>query len=186
MTIRAKTLAAIHSIDMAHPALGFIEPSAARLRPVELPMDEGLQETKIRTVLGDVFPSLVENSYRFRHGDFWPGNMVWNEGELAAVIDWEEASIGDPLFDLAITRLDTLWAYGADAVDLMTEVYQSEMDLDYQHLPWWDLRVSLRPMSNIGVWATSFPPLGRPDVTAETMSARHRWFVDTAIEKLGR
>jgi aminoglycoside phosphotransferase (APT) family kinase protein len=186
VTIMAETLATIHSLDIAHPDLGYIEPSAARIRPIEPPTDERLQETKIRTVLGDVFPSVSENSYRFRHGDFWPGNMVWKNDELAAVIDWEEASIGDPLFDVAITRLDTLWAYGADAMDLFTAVYQSKMDLDYSHLPWWDLRVSLRPMSNIAVWATSFPPLGRPEVTAETMSADHRWFVDSAIEKLGR
>jgi hypothetical protein len=105
---------------------------------------------------------------------------------LVAVIDWEETSVGDPLFDVAITRLDTLWAYGEGAMNEFTRQYQSRMDIDYAHLPFWDLRVSLRPITNIAVWATSFPPLGRPDVTEESMASGHRWFVDQAIENLVR
>jgi aminoglycoside phosphotransferase (APT) family kinase protein len=34
------------------------------------------------------------------HGDFRFGNLIWNGGELAAVIDWERATIGDPMQDL--------------------------------------------------------------------------------------
>lgn len=47
---------------------------------------------------------------RLLHNDFWPGNLLWNAGSLVAVIDWEDAALGDPLADLANTRLETLWA----------------------------------------------------------------------------
>jgi aminoglycoside phosphotransferase (APT) family kinase protein len=34
------------------------------------------------------------------HGDFRFGNLIWDCGRLAAVIDWERASTGDPMQDL--------------------------------------------------------------------------------------
>ncbi len=34
------------------------------------------------------------------HGDFHLGNLLFRDGRVAAVIDWEVASVGDPLFDL--------------------------------------------------------------------------------------
>jgi aminoglycoside phosphotransferase (APT) family kinase protein len=35
------------------------------------------------------------------HGDFWPGNALWRDGALVAILDWEDAAIGDPLADVA-------------------------------------------------------------------------------------
>ena len=182
----ANQLADIHLMDISEPVFAFMSPSPVNIRPPVGESNETLQESKIRSALGAAFPTVVENPYRFRHGDFWPGNILWSDNQLAAVIDWEETSIGDPLFDVALTRLDTLWAYGAEAMNEFTKQYQSRMDIDYSHLPFWDLRVSLRPMSNIGLWATSFPPLGRPDVTEESMTTDHRWFVDQAIVSMSR
>lgn len=40
------------------------------------------------------------------HGDFWPGNLLWKDGALAAVLDFEDAAIGDPLSDLACARAE--------------------------------------------------------------------------------
>ncbi|MEI7986830.1 MAG: phosphotransferase [Armatimonadota bacterium] len=184
VTIMAENLAKIHSVDVAHPALAFMKPTAINIRPAGDRFDEDLQEGKIRSVLESFFGQVAENRYTFRHGDYWPGNMVWNDDQLAAVIDWEETSIGDPLFDVAIARLDVLWAYGEEAMLTFTNAYQAKVDLDYTFLPWWDLRVSLRPMLNIAAWATSFPLLGRPDVTSDSMTSGHRWFVDVAIDQL--
>jgi len=35
------------------------------------------------------------------HGDFHFGNLLFRDGEIVAVLDWEIASVGDPLFDVA-------------------------------------------------------------------------------------
>lgn len=183
-TIMAENLAKIHSVGVAHPALAFMKPTPINIRPAGDQLDDDLQEGKIRSVLESFIGHVAENRYTFRHGDFWPGNMVWKDERLAAVIDWEETSIGDPLFDVAIARLDVLWAYGEEAMLTFTDSYQAKVDLDYTFLPWWDLRVSLRPMQNIAAWATSFPLLGRPDVTSDSMTSGHRWFVDSAIDQL--
>ena len=127
---------------------------------------------------------LQPNKPVLRHGDFWPGNVLWQDGQIVGVIDWEETLIGEPLADVAICRLDLLWILGIDAMHHFTELYQSQMNLDMADLPYWDLCASLRPITNIDEWATSFPPLGRPDVTAETMSHDHQLFVDQALKSL--
>jgi aminoglycoside phosphotransferase (APT) family kinase protein len=35
------------------------------------------------------------------HGDYRTGNMIYDEGRIAAVLDWEMAAVGDPMLDLA-------------------------------------------------------------------------------------
>jgi aminoglycoside phosphotransferase (APT) family kinase protein len=120
------------------------------------------------------------------HGDYWPGNTLWREGQLVAVIDWEEAELGDPLADIAIARLDLLWAFGADAMELFTRCYREQSQLDWRNLPCWDLCVALRPMSNLARWAQSFvaPPIARPDVTEAHMRQAHHAFVAQALQRL--
>lgn len=35
------------------------------------------------------------------HGDFRLGNVVWRGDQIVGILDWETASVGDPLFDIA-------------------------------------------------------------------------------------
>ncbi len=39
------------------------------------------------------------------HGDPWPGNALFDGGRLVALIDWEEATLGFPILDLAYLAL---------------------------------------------------------------------------------
>jgi aminoglycoside phosphotransferase (APT) family kinase protein len=47
------------------------------------------------------------------HGDFRIGNLMVDDGGLAAVLDWEFAHVGDPLDDLAWPVVRA-WRFGAD------------------------------------------------------------------------
>lgn len=127
-------------------------------------------------------PSEAEaNPPVFCHGDFWPGNLLWRDQKLAAIIDWEESLIGEPLYDVAIARLDLFWIVGEAGMDRFTELYQARSGARLTNLPYWDLVASLRPIGGIEDWAKSYPHLGRPDVTAETMIRDHDVFVDRAL-----
>ena len=46
------------------------------------------------------------------HGDFWPENLIWQDGQIKSVLDWEDAALGDPLSDVACTGLELCYAYG--------------------------------------------------------------------------
>jgi hypothetical protein len=44
------------------------------------------------------------------HGDFRLANLLWRgPGELSGVLDWERAWLGDPMCDVAFTRLFSGW-----------------------------------------------------------------------------
>jgi len=57
------------------------------------------------------------------HGDYHFGNMLFDRGRVAAVVDWEIAQLGQPLLDLCCLSLSHVSAdavremYGADAGD---------------------------------------------------------------------
>jgi aminoglycoside phosphotransferase (APT) family kinase protein len=117
------------------------------------------------------------------HGDFWPGNVLWRDGKLVAVVDWEDAVLGNPLSDLAISRLDTLLIFGREAMQAFTESYQAASPLDFSSLPYWDMRAAERAVPHLAEWAAGYPALGRPDITAQTMRDAHGWFVAQAQAK---
>ena len=112
------------------------------------------------------------------HGDFWPGNTLWKDGRLVAVIDWEDAAIGDPLADVGNARLELAWTLGPEAMDDFTRRYRSVLgDVDFTDLPYWDLRADLRLAGRVAEW-------GLDAVMEEAMLAAHEAFVAQALETL--
>ena len=116
-----------------------------------------------------------------RHGDFWHGNLLWTEGRLTGVVDWENALRGPALADLAITRLDIRWVLGRGAAERFTARYLDLRPLDLTDLPYWDLRAALRPMENLEEWASAYAALGRPDVPYEHMRDVLLEFIEGAL-----
>lgn len=112
------------------------------------------------------------------HGDFWPGNTLWRDGGLAAVIDWEDAGYGDPLADLANGRLEIAMLLGVAAMREFTRHYRALMgSLDYAALPVWDLCAALRPAGKMASWGLDPAALG-------SMRRRHREFTRQALAAL--
>lgn len=184
----AAGLRAVHRVTPVTADLSFLparQDSVERMlaEPPAVP-DVALREPQVRAALLARRPT-AHNPPSLLHGDYWPGNVVWRGDELAAIIDWEEAEVGDVLADLSIARLDLLWAFGRGAMDRFTELYVSRSHVSVEHLPWWDLVAALRPMSNLERWASAYvdPPIGRGDITAHAMAEAHRWFVDQALAR---
>jgi homoserine kinase type II len=46
------------------------------------------------------------------HGDLFRDNVLWQAGEISALLDFESASRGSAAFDLAVTML--AWCFGDD------------------------------------------------------------------------
>jgi aminoglycoside phosphotransferase (APT) family kinase protein len=176
----AAQLARIHQIDGAEVSfLHRVEASyAEKLKRRPAKPDDSLDEGRIRDTLESVWPLPQLNRSVLLHGDLWPGNVLWLDGQLVGIIDWEDATVGDPLADLGNARLELLWAFGSDALHQFTYHYQSLVTaLDVTNLPYWDLCAALRPASKIGEWVA--------DATKERiMRERHKWFVTQAYEAL--
>lgn len=177
----AETLVRIHQtkFDDLDDNLLEVQTRGYGNRP-EKPNDR-LRETEIRDTLESVSPRIQSNPKILRHGDYWPGNVLWQGDKLSAVIDWEECRIGEALSDLAIARLDVLWVLDLDAMHHFTEVYQAKMNLNLGDLPYWDLCASLRPIQVMDHFVTAYPKLGRPDITVQTLERDHQLFVGQAL-----
>jgi aminoglycoside phosphotransferase (APT) family kinase protein len=124
-------------------------------------------------------PPAPANPLVLLHGDFWPGNVLSRDGEVVAVIDWEDAATGDPLADLAITRLELLWAMDRAAADRFTELYLALTAVDPAHQPHWDDRVARQVAPELARW-------GLDPADLATMRVQLAEFAARAREQLGR
>jgi aminoglycoside phosphotransferase (APT) family kinase protein len=171
----------LHQIDGSKPNLSFLpkleKRYAEKLRERPANIDESLDEGHIRDVLEAAWPFPQQNTSTLLHGDFWPGNVLWKDEQLVAIIDWEDAMLGDPLADVANSRMKILWTFGVDAMQSFTHQYQSMTTINFTHLPYWDLCAALRPIAQIAQW-------GLDSATEKSMRERHQWFVTQAFEKL--
>lgn len=147
--------------------------------------DQSLNEIRIRNCLNQAWP-WPQNPPSLLHGDFWPGNLLWQHGKLIAILDWEEAAWGDPLCDLAIARLDICWIWGQKAMEAFTAHYLDSNPLDPSCLPLWDLAAALRPVGQLPQWAQGWAELGRPDLSLARMQSIHQDFCQQAFKSLGR
>ena len=83
------------------------------------------------------------------HTDYWIGQLLWQQGKISAVLDWEEAGYGDPAYDLAYCRMDAyLSQMGRAAADELLLVYEAEMGRPVVNLHLWEFAATPRPMHN--------------------------------------
>lgn len=177
----ATNLARVHRIDWRAAGLSFLGEIGLGWPEKRASGHTRMRVDEIRAATTRKPSEAAANAPVFCHGDFWPGNLLWRDGQLAAIIDWEESLIGERLYDLAIARLDLFWIVGEAGMDRFTRRYEALSGANLSNLPYWDLVAGMRPIGGIEDWAKSYPHLGRPDVTAQTMIRDHAMFVDRAL-----
>ena len=77
------------------------------------------------------------------HGDFGANNILVKHGTITAVIDWENALYGDPLYDIAIANFWRTWLVCMEKSAAYWEAELSEID-DYRlRIRCYQLRIAL-------------------------------------------
>lgn len=185
----AANLVKIHRADLARVNLHNLPSISDRvsneLDCIQTPPNPLMAETSVRSALTNTQLLNQRNPNVLLHGDYWPGNLLWHHGSLAAVLDWEDAALGDPLADLAISRLDLCWIFGAAAKHTFTTKYLSLNKIDITNLPIWDLYAALRFIrlagNDLPGWSAYFSPYGRQDITTESILLAYHAFVESAM-----
>ena len=137
--------------------------------------DETPDERRNRETLASGSLLLHRNPQR-RTGDFWPGNTLWNDGKLVAVIDRKMPRFRRPARrPLPGSRLEVLWAFGADAMHAFTLAYLAMNPLG-RHRP----AVLIQKAS----CAVSILPSCLDAATEQRFRAGLGPFIDQAFEKL--
>jgi aminoglycoside phosphotransferase (APT) family kinase protein len=185
----ADVLAAVHALDSADAALPALPLHVDRMQGwvitdlTRREADPSLRENLVRRHLDEHWPP-PPSELCLLHADYFPGNIVWEGDAIAAVIDWESAALGDPMADIATTRLDLRWAFGAEVAEAFTDRYLAVTGRSTATLPVWELVVSLRPAGAVSLWATDMAAHGRTDITADSMRSEQHAYVDDALLRL--
>ena len=179
----AQFLVRLHSLDPSSLQLPGLEPIEDPLAAVVpyLPSTEAGHHA--RAMLGSGALRRGVNRCVLLHGDYWPGNVIWQDGRLVAVIDWEDARLGDPLADLATARVELLCRYGDDAMERFTDQYLAAHHdtigpLRLDSLALWELYVSAAALATMGDWGLE------PAEEAQRRRRTERFF-DRAARQLG-
>lgn len=159
LTQMADFLARLHAVDpdgLRVPGLHVIENPVEVLRDV-VPAG-GTGESLVSRLNAGV--RRTPNADVVLHGDFWPGNVMFHRGELVAVLDWEDAQLGDPLVDLACARVEVTCAYGPGACEDFTLAYlaaaaQRSTPLVLDDLALWEAYVSSTALRSMHLWGLS-------------------------------
>lgn len=176
----ARKLAQIHACEPAAMS-GVLLRADDRM---ELLLARPAADARVRRALAGRWPLSSRNPERLLHGDFWPGNVLWQGAEISGVIDWADAAFGDPLLDLSIARLELCWLLGEAAMEHFTQAYCAALPCDLDSLPCWDLLAALRPGSNLAVWAEAWPEGDHPHMTEADMRDALDWFIDQALGRV--
>jgi aminoglycoside phosphotransferase (APT) family kinase protein len=175
----AKTLARIHQVPLNDADTAFLLDgnseilwflkSTAQAPPYISAHPKG---SVLWSATVEYLPHLVKVVPALVHIDYWSGNILWDNGSISAVVDWEEAAQGDPGIDVAYCRMDMILCGLSEAADLFLATYEQEMGRPVANLGFWELAAAVRPMFSPAGWISESPAVERFAV-----------FVDAAIQR---
>ncbi len=123
--------------------------------------------------LTDTFEALPETAWQgeqvLLHGDFWPENLLWRDGDIVAVLDWEDAAIGDPMADLAGACVELRYLFGPDVMAGFTAAYARHRAIDEFRLALWQVYVAAAAQQYMVDWR--LPPAREAHMRKEALAS---------------
>jgi len=118
------------------------------------------------------------------HRDFWSGNTLWQDGALTGVVDWSGGVLGPRGIDVSWCRLDLYLLYGEQIAAAFTDSYQRASKSVLADLRYWDLWSVAYSAASVESWEPNYRDLGRTDLTARELRARHTAWTRHLIQAL--
>lgn len=148
-----EALKVIHGIDVsALPKLSLrIDP----LSNIETLLPSGAKWDDLKTFLLSLSSQRYKGKSVLLHGDFWSGNILWENNEIVGILDWEYAAFGDPLYDLAVTSLEMRYQYGERGMEQCKSFYSKSFELDNYRLSLWLIFIAASTHYHIKSWNLS-------------------------------
>ncbi len=180
----ATTLARIHDVRLDDADREFFPPSAGEderriLEDLEQVLEHPLGEDLLRhrLILDD---RRVEATYVFSHTDYWPGNTLWDDGRLAAVVDWESPATNERAMDVAYCSIDIRYQGMDKVADRFVATYVETTDESLPNLDYWEAVALCRPFPDIARWVPAWKKLGL-DVTADQLRETHSSLIERSL-----
>jgi aminoglycoside phosphotransferase (APT) family kinase protein len=174
LDIAAEALATLHQVDWRAAGLDFLLPEAPG--PL-MPLDSELaawrdRADRLRIGRAPLLVSLggwqrenqpADARFSLLHGDPNPGNYLFRENRVTAVLDWELAAIGDPRSDLGFyAALHTIFGGmpGINGRTLLSDAYEGVTGIPLRDLEYYEATGLYRMAVVMAGWAGRFTGFG--------------------------
>lgn len=165
--VMAQALGRIHSSTIADlPVL------PARIDPLPEVFDylpAGPEWEDVVAHLQTLSDTAYTGTPKLLHGDFWPENLLWKQRSIVAILDWEDAAIGDPLSDVAIAAVELRYLFGTRGMEQFTRAYAGKDQLDLERLALWQIYVAAAAQKFMGTWG--LPPQRESHMRREALAS---------------
>ena len=118
----------------------------------------------------------------FLHMDYWPGNVLWLDGGVSAVLDWDAAGYGDPALDVGYFRMNMYLRGIKEAADIFLEHYEAARG-PVRNLGFWELARAAGPLPDPAAWIPSSREMGDLGATDDRADTDYYEFVEDAIRR---
>lgn len=108
----------------------------------------------------------------FIHRDFHPANVLWESGEIAAIVDWVNACRGPAGIDVGHCRVNLAQMYGISVANDFLAAYQRHAGSLFTYDPYWDLVSLTDTLDGSPVVYPGWEAFGMKGLSDELM--RHR------------
>jgi aminoglycoside phosphotransferase (APT) family kinase protein len=114
--------------------------------------------------------------------------LVWQHlvarGIITGVVDWTGAAAGPPGLDIGWCRLDLYLLQGQRVADQFLDTYQAASHRALPQARLCDLWAVARSFGHVDAWVPNYRDLGRTDLTARELRARHTAWTQRLMDSL--
>ena len=176
----ADALAGIHAVAVPSPPPVLRRPLATLTwTPPEPPVDTLVAAAS--AVLERDLPR-VRWQPRLIHGDFHPGNLLWEAGRLTGVVDWSAARLGPHWYEVAYCRADIALLAGTAAADRFAQAYLAATGETPENLALFDLMAGLYALREVEQRVDDYRSQGSPVRPAQARGYLEE-FLWTALDR---
>jgi aminoglycoside phosphotransferase (APT) family kinase protein len=170
-------------VSFLRPAEESLERRFTRVLRDEVATDD--MSARLQAALRAWRPRLRRMQPVLCHTDFWAGNTLWLRGRVTAIVDWDQARLCYPGFDIGYCRMDLALQHGEGVADVFLEAYEAAAGMRVPQLHVWDLLGAAMALPDVERWLPGFHELGRRDMTPAMVRERLAAFIEDALVRAG-
>lgn len=161
----ARALAAVHSCGLDDDVPAALREPHAGVAWQPAPPEE-LPRTARVAALVEVGRSLAQGCEGvgppdvLLHHDFHHGNVLWDDGRVSGVVDWNEARVGPALCDVGYCSVDLAMTHGLDAAERFADAYTAATGTRLDDLRPWLCLWTANAMRWLDLWIVGFREAG--------------------------
>lgn len=181
LTRIAELAAQVHSLDL--PAKAFDPWTDSWIAPrgdLHVPTDARRPDVWMAA-----FDSMTEppprDSSAFLHGDLLPVNLLWSQGRITGLVDWNGVHRGSPAIDIGHCRRYLAALHSTEWAEQLRSSYESLVGAVLD--PWWDLYALLHYDDNQAKWMRR-QVAGRCAVDIQGMTGRVESLIEAGLRRL--